>query len=626
MAAAIYLLLCASVAARGTLLLAGGTTDPVARRLVRHTLFFAAFLLGFHVLGAAQMLAGAPAVTTAHAAVLMLVAAAAVYGLSLRVPAAGTLVPDGGEWGWLPLLTVTVFVGVALMLACGFPRGFEVMAYHLPNAAAILQTQTLQAFDGNYPHTFPGNASVFFAVLLEALPERLVAAADLLLLIPLVAAVYGLCRLAGSDRKAALMAACGLLSVPMIAFSSVELGADIGGIAFISIAAYLVLCRQLPPVTALVLAGLCAGIAFGFKSLHLVTTAILGLLACAEGWQQGTTQRTRMLGAVRNGSLFGGMALLAAWFWLMRNGLAYGNPLHPVPLPLLGEWLGWRPAPDFSYADRATTEREWVSASWQWFVYPWTETQTLGQNFKHSSGLGAFVAAAIPATVIALAPALLREGFKAHRVRASLLVATALVLVIWWGLGDRQPRYALAALPFGLPLLAWTATQAQGKWRMAFDAILAMCIVAMLGVFFSRELLQFGDRIVLSRQTERARYYEYPPVLDALPAGSTILTVAARPWHYPLMGKGLHNRVVSMPELRRMLGMPPSLSPPAQVHLLAAPLRAAGVTHVFVTGPALTQEDCLRLDEVARLDRNPTNNAQLPQPRLVYRVDYSACR
>ncbi|QGZ40671.1 hypothetical protein IP92_03558 [Pseudoduganella flava] len=571
--------------------------------------FVAALLLAFQVLGAVELGTGAPVVTTANAALLLLAVA-----LTLRlVPCPAPLAPLPRQcWSPIAGLTALTFALAGVLLAFGRPQGYEVMAYHLPLSVHLLQTQSLQPWDGNFPHTFPANASILWAVLLQVLPERLVAAANLLLLVPLMMAVRGLCRLAGADARASVYACCGLLGVPMIAFSSVELGADIGGIAFAALAMYFVLC-PLRPALALPLAGLCVGLAFGFKSLHLISAAAIGINVCCQA------RGPRML---RHAALFGGTALAAGGFWLARNALLFGNPLHPVGVPLVGPWFGWLPAADFDTSLRATTQLEWVDHSLQWLAYPWTETQRYGQNFKHSGGLGAFVAAAIPATGIAIGAAVVRDGWRRHRVRAALLFAVCLIVGAWWLLGDRQPRYVLAALPLAMPLLAWVVTQAHGGWRRLFDGVLAACIVIMLGVFLSRQLVQFGDRIVLSGQSTRAQFYEYPPEIDALPAGAVILNLADRSWHYPLAGSSLANRVISMPQGRRLLGLPPSLTSPQAATLRAAPLRAAGITHVFVAGAALSHDACIALDAVGRLDRNPVNGAPLGAPRILYAVRY----
>jgi len=618
----LYLLLCGWTAARMA------RQFGAERRLVATAVFFGACILPFHLLGVFELSTGVRAATTVNAALLLLAAAPLLRCMPSAPP---SLALPPRHWGWLPRLTLAVFGLAALMLAFGRPRGYEVTAYHLPVSVHLLQTASLMAWDGNFPHTFPANASLLWAVLLDGLPERIVATANLALLVPLVLAVQALCRLANADRKASLTACCGMLGVPMFAFSAVELGADIGGIAFVALAMYFVL-SPLRPTVAMTLAGLCMGLALGFKSLHLISALAIGCVACARGSESGATDGCRgplragdLQARLWNAAVFGGAALLAGGFWMLRNAVVLGNPLHPVGVPLVGGLLGWLPAADFNASLRGTTELEWVDHAWQWLVYPWTEPQRYGQNFKHSSGLGAFVAAAIPGTALALGAAVLRDGMQAHRVRLALLGAVLFIVATWWLLGDRQPRYVLAALPLAMPLLAWAVTQAAGRWRRVFDTGLALGIVAMLGVFLSRQAVGFGDRIVLSKQVSRASFYEYPALVDSLPAGAAILNLADRSWHYPLAGAALSNRVVSMPEGRRMLGLPPSLTAPRAVRLLAAPLQAAGVTHVFAAGTKLSHDTCMQLDEAARLDRNPGTGAPLGGARVLYAVRY-LCR
>jgi hypothetical protein len=610
-AALIVLLASACIALRLAPSLCHGA-DALTRAQVYVLLGAAAFFLAFHLLGAAQLLWDIRIVTVGHAALLLGAAALAVAWLprqprgmaapwSLRLP------------GTVPRATAAVYALTGAMLVCAFPQGYEVLAYHLPAAVAMLQTHSLQAWDGSFPHTFPANASVLAAFLLAAGPERLVSAMNLLWLPPLALATYGLCRLADADRRAALLATGGLLSVPMVAFSIAEPSADIGGLTMVALALYCALCRQLPRHAGPVLAGLAAGLAFGFKSLHLIGALLVGGLICVRHWRDG---------AVRAGTLYSAALFLTAGFWLARNALAYGNPLFPVVPPLVGTWLGWRPAADVDFALRHATQFEWVATPAQWLIYPWQEPHRWGQNFKHSAGLGAFVAAALPGTALAFGGALWRDGWRVHGVRLALLLAAAGVMAAWWLLDDHQPRYALAALPCFAALAAWAVTQAQGRWRRLFDGVLGLCVLAMLAVFLSRQALTLVDRVVLARQTTRAEFYEYPPLVDRLPAGTVILNLADRNRHYPLAGAQLGNRVVSMPAGRRLLGLPPSLTAPAAATLRGDVLRAAGITHIYAAGVKLSHDDAMRLLAIARLDRNPVNGRALAQARVLYRVEY----
>lgn len=593
--------------------------------------FFVAFFAGFHLTGYLALLTGRGLATVPYA----LCALALLGGASCLLTAPATAnaqqhatamaVPLPGvadSRGWLPAATLLAFGTVALMLMSGFPHGYEVSAYHLPVAVAMLQSHTLAVWDGNFPHNFPANASVFFYFFLGFVPEKMVSAVNLIFLLPLAFSVMAISRRVGADRHAAALVACGLLSVPMIAFSAVELSADVGGIAFIAMAMYFALARVPSAGAGALLAGLCAGLALGFKSLHLISIALLALVVCAGAFAGNQHPGAKLLAAVRLGAVFCGATGLMASFWLVRNYLDFGNPLFPVNLPIITDWMGWPKAADVDFLARLTTQFEWVRSTSEWLVYPWVEWQNIGQNFKHSAGLGAFVAASVPATLGLVSAAIVRQGARRHRERLPLLLAVFFTLGIWWVLADRQPRYMLAALPFSMPLVAWLATQAERDWRPALNAILGLCIATMLLVFVSKEALLWGDRIVLSGYTTRSLYYEYPKEIDNLPAGAVILNLDDRGWHYPLAGSRLSNRVVSMAEGRRVMGLPPDLTAPREVRLRAAALRALGVTHLFVARTALIPDPCLRLTEAGRTDRNPANGKLLDGPRRLLAVAY----
>jgi hypothetical protein len=92
-------------------------------------------------------------------------------------------------------------------------------------------------------------------------------------------------------------------------------------------------------------------------------------------------------------------------FWLVRNYVQLDNPLYPVHLPMF-ELLGWQKAPDIDFSQRLFTQNEWVRSPIEWFIYPWVEWHSIGENFKASSGLGPFFAATVPvaclSTVVSL--------------------------------------------------------------------------------------------------------------------------------------------------------------------------------------------------------------------------------
>ena len=225
-------------------------------------------------------------------------------------------------------------------------------------------------------------------------------------------------------------------------------------------------------------------------------------------------------------------------------------------------------------------------------------------------------------------------------------------MLFWWVYDNRQPRYALGVLVFLFPLAAWAIGLTKARARKAYDRILAFCVVVMLAVVSSKMLVEFGDRIILSKMYTRSAFYEYPQVVDSLAPGATILNMATRSANYPLFGRANTNRVVGYRKTRRLLGSdtlsggtPTALStnsdrlsggaPPApstdddattdaMTYVLRTPvLRRLRATHAYVLGsPEIRSDGCSSLREVGRLDTNPVNGIRLPRPRVLYAIIY----
>lgn len=618
----LYLALCAWLALQAPRWLHASEADGGLRWLIVCNAFFIAFFGAFYPLGFIELAMRTKLATTPNA--LAVLALAAVLAKLMPQPQAANRVRlmMAMPKPRIVLATLLTIACAAAMQALSFPRGYESQAYHMPTAVHILQSHSLLPWDTHYPHTFPANAEIYQAFALTLLPEKLVAAVNFVFLFPLFLAVVQLGRVTGADQRAALLAACGLMGVPMIAFSASTLNADVGGLAFIAGAMYFVLCPAMPAPRRLVLAGLCAGVAFGFKSLHLISIGYLGLLVLVQGAAGAPGWRSKATGALRLGAIFTAAVLAGAGFWLVRNYLELGNPLSPVSLPIITDLLHWTKNPEVDLMHRHETQFEWVRSPLEWLVYPWVEWHMHDQNFKSSAGLGAFVACSVPLTLIALALRLYEPGPDARYPVYSLFGGALFVMLVWWILDDRQPRYALAGLVYCMPLVAWLLTQVDGSARRTLERLLTGCAAVTLFVFLSMKALLLGDLLLVTRYSTRAQSYEYPPAIDKLPAGSVILNMGDRPWHYPLAGSGFSNRVVSLPEGRELAGLEPDLFPPPSATLKGAALRAKGITHVFVSGTALKTDDCMLLREVARVDRNEFNGKPLDQPRRLFAVDY----
>jgi hypothetical protein len=620
----------------------GVAGPPPSLPLAWVVVFSALFLGGYHLLGFAALARGGGGFPAWAPPAAGLLVGLAVLGLARALgtpapvprverPAPGRIKgPAGIALGACAL----TYAAAAVMLVFGFPRGFEVSAYHLPIAVHFMQTGSLSVWDTVSMHTFPANMSVIEAFLLPWLPEHLLSALDIPFLALAAWAVFHIARRTGADAPAALLAAVGLMTIPIFAFSSFELGADVAGAAFLALAACFTLAAPTGRWPLALLAGLAGGLACGFKPLHLIGVAALAAVLAVATWRAGGAGA-----AARRVPVFLAGAALTFGYWLARNGAQFGNPLYPIHFAPWFDLLGWPAAPDIAFADRGATQLEWVRSSAGWLVYPWVEWQYIGENFKHSSGLGAFFATTVPVATIVAAlrtavPRLFGAGSPGPRAAwavPALLGTGAAILAVWWLVGDRQPRYFMGAVVVLTPLSAWAIALVRGPRRRAYEWLVAGAILCMLAVIATKELVTFGQAIVHGGETERFRYYDYPPEVDRLPPGSTILNLDRRTSNFALAGAGHGNRVISYLASCRAISPDGATYVPinsvqcgeaASGWRITAPVvRELGVTHVYVVGtPRFGTDGCAALTEVARQDRNPLNGEVLAEPRLLFAV------
>ena len=632
----IALLVLAAVGARR--LVPAAVAGALPHALACATLFVAIFLGAFLVQGFVEIATDRPVVrlssATVFAAVVLLIAIATRPGRGAARRSVGSWWRDA-KAGWRPgpviaaLGVASVFVLAGALLLGGVMHGYEVKAYHLPLAIRVLRDGTLRIWDGSYMHAYPVNMSVWAGFFLVLLPERIVALVNLPFLFLLCTTVFALSRAVGSDRSAALLVSAGVATIPIIGFSALELGADVAGVSFIAIAIYLVVVRAPVTTSHAVVAGVAGGLAYGFKSLHLVPLAALALLLlvecgvhCARRRGAGAASRLRAFAPVFG---FGAAALAMMSFWLVRNYVQAGNPLYPVHLGRVFDLLSWKAAPDFDLRSRTGNEAEWVDASWKWLIYPWVEGNALGLNFKHSSGVGAFFAATLP-VVLLLWPVVLFGQWRRHRarppdarVRAQAVVfGVGLVVVLAWCLlGDRQPRYVMTAIVMTAPLTAWTITQVEGRLRTSYEGLLAFCVLFMGVILVAQTFASDGVMVLQGARAERNQRMEYPPVIDRLPQGAVIGNGADREMNFLLLGDGLRNNVIDILDVKRRFG-----TSDGQLRFTSGAVKASGITHLYVTSDrVVVADDCVRLREIDRIDRNPLNGHRYESAHVIYRID-----
>jgi hypothetical protein len=641
----LYLIVCSLAATRLTYRICDRRIIPelVTKFLIWTVGFFSVFYGGFYVLGLINLFTGLPIVGSLYALCVVLVSWLIVERVSRQSALTDThggmnvrifewrkiRLPGSGIVRTLAILTVGAFALMGMMLAVGFPRGYESQGYHLPIAVNIFQTGSLKVWTvwkTIFIHTFPANGSIYFGFLLTFLSEHFVAASGLLFLLLLGIAEYAIGMEIGRDENASLLAALGIITIPIITFPGLAAGSDVGGAAFLAIAIYFTLTKNAGLPYGPALGGLAAGIAFGFKSLHLIGVAFLFVAKLLQAKHVRTSEGSESIG-IRNMAadlaVFSLAFLSMSGFWLLRNYVQLGNPLYPVHVGMF-DLLGWSKAGDFaSVADAKPLQFYWVQSSIEWLVYPWVEWLEVGKEFN-KPGLGAFFAASMPVAVLAALVNVTRRSVPRRFLLGSLLIGGMIIVIAWFLLNDRQPRYFIGALVFFAPLVAWLASQLSRLRRRVFDIIVSLCILLTVWMTFSWELIGFGQQFIYGRAFERSAFYQYPPVLDQLPSGSTVVNLAHRTRNYSLHGKSQQNRVIVYSEARSVLEVQtPAADEAAQVaHLSAATLRHAAATHLFTEGsPKLFLDDCLSLQEIGKLDKDLVGNS-LDHPFTLYKINY----
>lgn len=502
-------------------------------------------------------------------------------------------------------LSVFVFLGVLLLL--GFPRGFEVWAYHLPIAINFFQKGSFQVWDTTFMHAYPANMSVWIGFWLRVVPERIVSVFNLPFLAACSFVLYLLSRQCGGDRSSSILIACGISCIPLFSFSALELGADIAGVTFMISAVYFFLKRPAALPGWAVMCGLSAGLAYGFKSLHLVPVVLI-FIAIVVG---------KYKNKYREAGVFLISFLTMSGIWFFRNYLEFNNPVYPVHLGKMFDLLGFKAAPDFVLSERDVNQFEWVRSSWEWLIYPWVEWHQFSQNFKHSSGLGAFFAGTIPMAWIGYGIYLGAGGWRseiADKSRFFVYFLGTALFIVWWFLGDRQPRYVMGGIALLLPLAAFFMTTANKRIRKVYENTLVLCLFVMLLVPLFRVGVSQAGLVTTTGLASRTKALEYPEIIDKLSVGTTILDLADRPSHYPLFGSHFSNQVVSYSEATRLFRSNDGWK------LDVGLIRQLGVTHVYAYGDPKFSLNCLSLEVEGRLDRNPFNGKEYKDHRVLYRV------
>ncbi|UCE60914.1 MAG: hypothetical protein JSU63_04015 [Phycisphaerales bacterium] len=536
--------------------LACGVRERVDALALGCVLPTAGLVFSVHVTGIFALLSGAPAVTPPGiAAILLLVTWLSNKVILAQMPPEDTssnrelLSPrvELGIW-WVPVLVVMGMYAVFLVDALTrYPTGFDALSYHLPLAVQWTQNGSMDlTFLGVFHMSFPGNGSIIPMLLVFAKLERLLPVVHFPNAILLGLVAYGLARAIRVSPRGAVVASVMALTVPMVVFQSFSGYIDLYAAVFslVSLLALVWTSRATDPLQVrwlIAMAGLSAGVALGAKLTYLVLVVLLALVVLSLNRLRNRSVQIRYR-PLRAVALFAAAALVCSGFWFVRNTVQAGNPFYPLAVKVGGHEL--LPGIDLGalLCDRPLTSRITRSLS-----YPWSEPKAPGYNYGVNSGFGAAYAAFVPVGLFWSLGLVLfrrpRDELDKWRIVYLLIVLSGIVLLVtaFWAI----VRYALPFVVLSIPLATVMMDRMIARFRRASLILVTASLLVTVSIATLRPAKFFLGR-ARDHHWDRASFYEVPRLIDRLPPGTRILNVASVSTTYPLLGRFLSNKVVTV--------------------------------------------------------------------------------
>jgi len=611
--AAIFYLACSAASAWLIAKALGITPLRTIRTLAVLVLWALLYLLPVHLLATFQLAGWIQRVGVAPLAyveAVVFAAAAVWYFLCIQhQPVELPQKPAAGS-SRLPAYVVAaiiVLAGTGLIFAArllvSFPDDSDALVYHIPVSVHWLQEGSLRIPDSHvWEFSLPANTEIGMMLLLAAGAQRLLALVNLLAAAILGLSAFLIAKKCHPNRVAALSATLIVLSLPIVQFQAFSAYVDIYGTAFLVAAGALFLYRytsqDVLSLPILSLSALACGISVGSKHPYYFYGAVYFVVAA------GILMRERRV----HNRLPAGLlilvigTLLPSAFWFGRAWQATGNPVYPQPVAI-GSHVLLEGYPNITPED---FEENFVRSRSEWLIYPWTEwKKTTGYlliPYSTGSGLGAAFAAFVPLGLAFAFRSSFVSGQRAWSVLKALTVLWVPLLVCWWFALRRMPRFGLPlwvlACILSTPLLA---ALGEGRFHRVFGALFVLSLLSacVISAFVPAHAVLAGVR---EHDYSRAKFYDYPGIIDSFPTGTRLVNEAEGEYNFVLAGSQLNNRVIPDFEL------PPALSP-AYLHKVHADLVVERVNAAQDPPPPpcngldLIREEVLKVGDTGRRDR-----------------------
>lgn len=219
----------------------------------------------------------------------------------------------------LRVLGIVVCAGLAYSAAVAVftpPNEWDAMTYHLARAAFWMQQQAV-AYVPDSPvvmiNAYPPNAEIgaLFTMILSG-GDRYVGLVQLVALVAMAIATFGISRRAGFDRRAALFGSLVLLTTPVVVLQTSTALNDLVVASFLGVATYFFLGETRQEVA---LGGLALALAVGTKFTALIAIPLIAVVVLAG---QPRRQWPRL-------GLAGVAGVVLGSYWLVVNLLETGQ-------------------------------------------------------------------------------------------------------------------------------------------------------------------------------------------------------------------------------------------------------------------------------------------------------------
>ena len=332
-----------------------------------------------------------------------------------------------------------LFIGLSILAlsvvqALAPPWSYDALMYHLEGPRRFLEAGRIAPDPDRYRLNYPFTIEMLYVVGLAFGSDVFARLIHLTLAVMLVIGTFLLGRRYLGEVGGWLAGAL-LLGIPIFSIWSVIAYSDMGWALFELTAVYsLLLWSEQRARRWLVLSAVFAGFALGTKYLALGGVGVIGL------WVLLRSRRSGLRRMLTDAVLFGGVALLVASPWYLKNWVGLGNPVYPAFFGGAG-WSGgqaeWFEAYHASFG-MGKSLKDFIALPWN--IYARRELFTT---------VGGTTEVPNPLFLLALFYPLFRQRQLPEGIGWFTLARTIL-----WFFGCQQPRLLLPAFPLFSLLVA----------------------------------------------------------------------------------------------------------------------------------------------------------------------------